>query len=70
MLKLIKIFFVTIVLSTSAFAASDGDLELSKKDKDTLEDVARDDIWMGQALKAYEPRQQNEEDQSISYLLA
>jgi len=34
MLKLIKIFFVTIVLSTSAFAASDGDLELSKKDKD------------------------------------
>jgi len=33
MLKLIKIFFVTMVLSTNAFAASDGDLELSKKDK-------------------------------------
>jgi phospholipid-binding lipoprotein MlaA len=33
MLKLIKIFFVTIMLSTNAFAASDGDLELSKKDK-------------------------------------
>ena len=33
MLKLIKIFFVTIVLSSNAFAASDGDLELSKKDK-------------------------------------
>jgi phospholipid-binding lipoprotein MlaA len=33
MLKLIKIFFVTILLSTNAFAASDGDLELSKKDK-------------------------------------
>ena len=33
MLKLIKIFFVTMVLSTNAFAASDGDLELSNKDK-------------------------------------
>ena len=33
MLKLIKIFFVTIVLSTNAFAASDGDLKLSNKDK-------------------------------------
>jgi phospholipid-binding lipoprotein MlaA len=33
MLKLIKIFFVTLVLSTNAFAASDGDLELSRKDK-------------------------------------
>ena len=33
MLKLIKIFFVAILLSSNAFAASDGDLELSKKDK-------------------------------------
>ena len=33
MLKLIKIFFVTILLSTNAFAASDGDLKLSNKDK-------------------------------------
>ena len=32
-MKLIKIFFVTILLSTSAYAASDGNLELSKKDK-------------------------------------
>ena len=33
MLKLINIFFVIILLSTNAFAASDGDLELSKKNK-------------------------------------
>jgi hypothetical protein len=33
MLKLIKIFFVAILLSSNAFAASDGDLELSKKIK-------------------------------------
>ena len=33
MLKLINIFFIIILLSTNAFAASDGDLELSKKDK-------------------------------------
>jgi len=33
MLKLINIFFVAILLSSNAFAASDGDLELSKKDK-------------------------------------
>jgi phospholipid-binding lipoprotein MlaA len=42
MLKLIKIFFVTIVLSTSAFAASDGDLELSKKDKDKVNKTGKD----------------------------
>ena len=33
MIKLIKIFFVIILLSTNAFAASDGDLEISKKNK-------------------------------------
>ena len=33
MLKLIKIFFVAILLSSNAFAASDGNLELSKKNK-------------------------------------
>lgn len=33
MLKLINIFFVIILLSTDAFAASDGDLKLSKKNK-------------------------------------
>jgi phospholipid-binding lipoprotein MlaA len=42
MLKLIKIFFVTIVFSTSAFAASDGDLELSKKDKDKVNKTGKD----------------------------
>ena len=33
MIKLTKIFFVIILLSTNAFAASDGDLEISKKNK-------------------------------------
>ena len=33
MIKLTKIFFVIILLSTNAFAASDGDLEISKKYK-------------------------------------
>ena len=42
MLKLIKIFFVTIVFSTSVFAASDGDLELSKKDKDKVNKTRKD----------------------------
>jgi len=42
MLKLIKIFFVTIVLSTNAFAASDGDLELSKKEKDKVNKTGKD----------------------------
>jgi len=42
MLKLIKIFFITIVFSTSAFAASDGDLELSKKDKDKVNKTGKD----------------------------
>src|SRR6056300_1447060 len=42
MLKLIKIFFVTIVFSTSVFAASDGDLELSRKDKDKVNKTGKD----------------------------
>jgi phospholipid-binding lipoprotein MlaA len=33
MLRLIKIFFVTILVSSNAFAGSDGDLKLSNKDK-------------------------------------
>ena len=33
MLRLIKIFFVTILISSNAFAGSDGDLKLSNKDK-------------------------------------
>ena len=33
MIKLIKVFFIVILLSGNAFAASDGNLELSKKEK-------------------------------------
>ena len=35
MIKLLKLSLIAILLSTNAFSASDGELELSKKNKTT-----------------------------------
>ena len=56
MIKLTKIFFVIILLSTNAFAASDGDLEISKKNKtnkitnDCFEPINRATFSLNQEL--------------------
>ena len=52
-MKIIKIFLITIFLSSNAFAGSDGELEISKKNKpikDCFEKINRASFVLNQGL--------------------